>query len=383
MNPLLIVRTDILSSLIILFLIFYDRYCARFREGEDYFFGVAVACLGHDVMALVTELTVNSETVPKTVNDAAHMLFFFFAVLYGLKYFEYALALILPKKDAKKYRIGAYVVCLCAFVVLLVSPIEYLQGRDTRYSAGIGATLCYAMGFLLLILADVIMILNRKRIDDAVIYSLLPISSMALVFLLVQILVPEFLFTGAAMTLMVLGLFCATENPVGKLQRRANVDLDTQAWNRNCYEHDMERTIRPKAASGVGVVYVLGDINGLKQVNDTLGHQNGDKLLADTARVLTETLYHAYRVYRVGGDEFAAVYLDKELALVREEVALAGKKCEEFRFGENVPVGISFGIAEKEKTEDLSETIRRADREMYAAKDAYYREHHIDRRRNR
>ncbi len=383
MNPLLIIRTDILSTLFILFLIIYDAYYARLRAGENRFLGVAAACLGHDVTALVTELTINSDAVPQLVNDAAHKMFFFFAVLFSLKYFEYALALIMPKKEARIYRSVALALCFIASVVLFLSPVVYRQGNGTRYSGGIGAMVSYALDFALFVAAGVIMLICRKRIDRAVFYSLLPLSAMAVGFLAVHLFVPEFLFTGAALTLTSLGLFCATENPIGKLQREAFVDPDTRVWNRNCYEHDLENAIREKTENGAAVIYVLGDINGLKTINDRLGHQSGDKLIRESARVLTETMSHAFRINRIGGDEFAILYFDTKLPVVMREVVLASAKCTDFNFGENVPVGISFGVAEKLKEEEMGDTIRRADVEMYAAKDAYYREHRIDRRRNR
>ncbi len=50
---------------------------------------------------------------------------------------------------------------------------------------------------------------------------------MALCFLIVQIAIPEFLFTGSALTLMTIGLFCATENPIAKLQRKVVIDEGT------------------------------------------------------------------------------------------------------------------------------------------------------------
>ncbi len=381
MNPVLVIRADILSTLIVAFLIVYDRYCAKFREGDNYFLGVALACLGHDITALITEITVNSDTVPKTVNDVAHILFFMCSVLFSVLYFHYAMSLVFRKKTLRIYRIASDILFLILSIVLIVSPIEYLQGDGTRYSAGIGPTICYMTGFVLFMCADILIAVYRKRISDAIVYSILPISTMALAFLIVQIVIPEFLFTGGALTLMTIGLFCATENPIAKLERKVFFDEVTQVWNRNCYETDLQRIFRPKAEKGTDIIYVLGDINGLKLVNDNLGHQMGDQLLVETAQVLEEYMKDAYRVYRIGGDEFAALFLDKNLENVRAAMAQVKAKCDSFQYGEGLPVGISLGVARKEKTEDLSETIQRADREMYEAKNAYYRNHKIERRR--
>ncbi len=382
MNPVLIIRTDVFSTFVALFFIAYDRYCAKYRSGKTYFTGLAVTCLGHDIMALVTELTVNSETVPKWLNDGAHILFFGFSVLFSVMFFQYALSLVLRKEALKRYRIASYILFVILMGVLIVSPIDYLQGNGTKYSAGIGPTICYMTGFILFFCADVIVLIMRKRISDAVFYSLLPISNVALIFLVVQILVPEFLFTGAALTMMTIGLFCATENPIAKLQKSAFIDEGTQLWNRSCYERDLDGEIPARVEAGSDLICVIGDINGLKNVNDALGHQTGDQLINQTVQVLNETMYHAYRIYRIGGDEFAMLFLDKDPKLVKEAMALATERCSTFRFGEGLPVGISLGMARKEKGEAISETLDRADREMYEAKRAYYRDHNIERRQN-
>ena len=382
MNLILIIRSDILSTMIVFFLIVYDIYCARYRTEKNPFLPFALCCFGHDVMALITEITVNTESVPVIVNNIAHILFFAFSVLYSLKYFEYALSLIMTRRRSRKYIIAAYVLCLIALGMLLVSPIDYLEGFGTKYSAGIGPTLCYVMGFLLFITADVIMLVNHKRIASSIIYALLPISTMALGFLVVQILVPEFLFTGGALTLMVLGMFCSTENPVGKLQQLAFVDPDTQVWNRRCYENDLEKAFPAKVKGGADLTYVLGDVNGLKKVNDVLGHQTGDQLLKDVSNALLQSMYHSYRIYRIGGDEFAIVYVDTEDSVIESEVAQAREKADSLNYGESTPVGISFGVARRAEGEELEEMIRRADLAMYSAKEAYYRERGIERRRS-
>ena len=116
---------------------------------------------------------------------------------------------------------------------MLISPINYLQGNGTKYSAGTGPTLCYALGFVLFIIADIVMIINHKRINNTIIYTLLPLSFITLAFLLTQIIIPEFLFTGSALTLIAVGMFLAMENPVGKFRERAFIDHNTQTWNRN------------------------------------------------------------------------------------------------------------------------------------------------------
>lgn len=146
MNILLITRSEILATFILLFLTLYNEICAKYRDGKDFFRGVALTALGHTVFGLITEITVNSESVPAIWNNIAHILFFTFALLFSLKYFEYALSLIILKNRAKVFLRIAYVISTVCLVVMVFSPIHYLHGNGTDYSAGIGPTLCYALG---------------------------------------------------------------------------------------------------------------------------------------------------------------------------------------------------------------------------------------------
>lgn len=380
MNTLLIVRPEILSAIVTIFLILYDVYCSRYREGKDYFFGFALMCLGHNIMALITEITVNMESIPRMVNDVCHVLFYLFSLLYSVKYFEYAISQIVPRHQMKKYMMIGYVCSITSIIVMLVSPIHYLQGNGTKYSAGTGTTLCYMLGFVLFIIADIIMVLNHKRINDSVVYLLLPLSFITLGLLLVQIIVPEFLFTSSALTLTAVGMFLAIENPVARFREKAYIDHNTQTWNRNGYEYDVEHVLKNKMKEECPISYVIADINGMKRINDSLGHLVGDQLVVSVAAILNEVMVNAFRIYRIGGDEFAILYLNKSVEIVKREIALASEKCQKLHFDDKIPVGVALGCAKRENGEEFLEMVHRADLDMYSEKEKFYREKGIHRR---
>lgn len=382
MSTLLILRPEIFSIFIMVFLITYDRYCARYRTEKDIFFKFALVCLAHCVMALVTEITVNMETVPKVVNDACHLLFFLFSLLYSLFFLEYALSLILPKgKLRRNILVSGYVISAICVVAMIVSPIEYIVGANTKYSAGLGPTLCYMLGFLFFIAADFILIVNRKRIKRSIVIVMLPLSFITLGFLVFQILVPEFLYTAQALTVTAVGLFFAIENPVGKFQTQAFIDSNAQIWNRNCYEYDLTRLQADKLVlDSSKLIYVVGDINGLKAVNDNLGHVEGDKLIEGSAHVLQKNLKSAFKVYRVGGDEFIALFFDVPLEEVQAQVKAVEEECNGVVLGENIPVGISIGYAARLEGEPFKDTCKRAEQMMYENKRGYYKSCGFDRR---
>ena len=111
------------------------------------------------------------------------------------------------------------------------------------------------------------------------------------------------------------------------------------------------------------------DLNGLKRINDTFGHQAGDGVIRQAAAVLRETLPEKSMLYRVGGDEFVGVMRDQTPEQLQ---ALSETICENVSkaAAEGVPLSLSVGYARFDTVQDrnLLDTCRRADAQMYAYK---------------
>ncbi|WP_442930858.1 diguanylate cyclase [Micromonospora sp. NBC_00421] len=104
------------------------------------------------------------------------------------------------------------------------------------------------------------------------------------------------------------------------------------------------------------------DVDGFKTVNDTYGHQAGDRLLVGLARALEAALRHGDELYRTGGDEFVAVI---EVAHPDEAVRIAERLTEAAR---RTGRTISVGVALPHPGEPADRTLHRADQALYAAK---------------
>lgn len=89
---------------------------------------------------------------------------------------------------------------------------------------------------------------------------------------------------------------------------QATVDELTGVQNRRGFLHAAEPLLR--LADRVGVTMTLGyfDVNGLKAINDTLGHEAGDAAIAETGRLLSASFRSADVIGRLGGDEFAVLF---------------------------------------------------------------------------
>ncbi|MDG4835647.1 sensor domain-containing diguanylate cyclase [Micromonospora sp. WMMD967] len=104
------------------------------------------------------------------------------------------------------------------------------------------------------------------------------------------------------------------------------------------------------------------DVDGFKTVNDTYGHQAGDRVLVGLARALEGALRHGDELYRIGGDEFVAVI---EVSRAEEAVRIAERLTEAAR---RVGRTISVGVALPRPGETPDRTLRRADQALYAVK---------------
>lgn len=169
-----------------------------------------------------------------------------------------------------------------------------------------------------------------------------------------------------------------------KLSEMAVVDGLTGVGNKTAYLqkiHSLDDAIRRGTASFT--VYVF-DLNGLKEINDKYGHESGDTAITDAAEVL-KTVFGKENLYRIGGDEFIAVFdgmkkPDTERCFADLEKAmrsldLTGKLYKG-------PLAIAKGAAAFCPGEDKEyrDVFRRADQFMYEEKTAYYKTH--DRRRH-
>jgi len=113
---------------------------------------------------------------------------------------------------------------------------------------------------------------------------------------------------------------------------------------------------------------MIFDLNNLKVVNDAYGHKYGDTLIKNSADILASHLGDPKRLYRIGGDEFAAVLVD--LAWPELQKILLNIRNDNRTVMDNMPFSCAAGMARFDKTGDRSvrEAMQRADDAMYEDK---------------
>lgn len=168
-----------------------------------------------------------------------------------------------------------------------------------------------------------------------------------------------------------------TERKVAEeaLKQLAHYDQLTGLANRNSLHADLGAFIHLCAGSDCHPTSMaMFDLDGFKDINDTLGHSTGDQLLQEVARRLTAAAIDDTRVYRLGGDEFVLVFPDcGDPRIVAEIVEGVLKRLgERFEINEqNLFVGASAGIAiAPADGTNVDDLISSADLALYDAKAA-------------
>ncbi len=158
-----------------------------------------------------------------------------------------------------------------------------------------------------------------------------------------------------------------------ELWQLAHHDPLTGIYNRRGFEEDWKHMRAVSSGHRLGVALILFDCDHFKAINDTYGHPTGDKVLQAITLTLQNTLRHGDRLYRIGGDEFATLFLDidTDLALHTAERCIAAVSQYDFTsLGIKEPVRISAGMAYTAGTdvETLTNLPKQADIAMYHAK---------------
>lgn len=161
-------------------------------------------------------------------------------------------------------------------------------------------------------------------------------------------------------------IFKQVSNPLylGKI----NQDSTTGFKNRNAYDLDLHNlTVRNKC-EGIGIIVM--DINGLKEVNDRLGHICGDDYIKLVAQAVREHKTSNMVAYRTGGDEFVLFIQHANEQEIKDFIKECCIKVQKQEMYDNMRCSVACGysIFDEKRDTDLEEAIKRADDNMYKEK---------------
>lgn len=147
-----------------------------------------------------------------------------------------------------------------------------------------------------------------------------------------------------------------------------NTDMLTGLKNRNAFEVDLHN--REQQGKREGLVILSFDLDGLKDVNDTFGHESGDDYLRIGGSIIQDAVFGKCALYRIGGDEFIALIQDETQEevedMLREIRVMAEQESQIREFDIRISAGYAFYDAVQDRT--LMDTLRRSDACMYKNK---------------
>lgn len=158
-----------------------------------------------------------------------------------------------------------------------------------------------------------------------------------------------------------------------QLKRQALADPLTNLANRALFRDRVEHAFGRRERRDERLAVMFVDLDGFKKVNDTLGHDAGDQLLAEVAARLQDCVRPSDTAARMGGDEFAVLLDDlkrpSDAARVAERILEALSAPYDLA-GTEVRVGASVGLVANPSGQSAEDVVRNADLAMYSAKQA-------------
>ncbi len=159
-----------------------------------------------------------------------------------------------------------------------------------------------------------------------------------------------------------------------KIWHNAHYDLLTGLPNRRLFQDRLEQEVKHAKRSNLPLAVLFMDLDGFKDVNDSLGHEAGDRLLSDVAKRLSDCVREEDTVARLGGDEFTVILTGAEQHKDAEQVArtIIDALAQPFLIDKqpvriSVSVGIAFYPIDASTPGALLEA---ADKAMFVAKTA-------------
>ena len=153
----------------------------------------------------------------------------------------------------------------------------------------------------------------------------------------------------------------------------ASLDQLTRIANRGRFERTLNQWVRAHRSSGLPFVLAMVDVDDFKKINDTEGHQEGDRVLVEIAQMLSAAFRPGDLVGRYGGDEFVIMLAHSTANQALDRIRALVERLATIRLGVNDKSGtitLSVGVTEWMVEDEPSDIVQRADTAMYQAKRA-------------
>ena len=162
-----------------------------------------------------------------------------------------------------------------------------------------------------------------------------------------------------------------TQHRADEMDRIANIDELTKVRNKRAYDLEMERVNQEIREGKTDVGLAMIDLNYLKTINDTYGHEKGDETIRALCRVICRVFQHS-PVFRIGGDEFVIILEKHDLEDIDRLKEELHKELLQLQNSpdpwDRVSAADGYAFFDPEKDKSMESVFKRADEAMYARK---------------
>ena len=264
---------------------------------------------------------------------------------------------------------------IVTIIINFFNPIMFDFRENGEYIAGQARYINLFMQMILFALMSVytLILAIKAKEQDRLHHTAVAISGLFMtVFIILQAKNPllPFYAIGCLIATCIIHSFVELDHEMayGSIKKIAYKDPLTNVKNVNAYTEVKavyEELIKNKAVKELGIM--VFDLNDLKKVNDTQGHDAGDRYLQESAKLICDVLKHS-PVYRIGGDEFAAL-LEGEDYNNRNAHVDSFMRIAEYNVKNGGPiVSCGMDIYDPEKDKGFEDIFYRADSKMYECK---------------
>lgn len=158
---------------------------------------------------------------------------------------------------------------------------------------------------------------------------------------------------------------------IGDLEQLADQDALVPVANRRAFVRELSRmaSFAKRYTTPSAVLYF--DVNGMKQINDTMAHAAGDAAIKHVAKALSDNVRESDIVGRLGGDEFGVILANADQAAAKEKAAFLAAKIESEPFeweSKKISLKVAYGAYAFKGGDDAHKALDAADRDMYGRK---------------
>lgn len=226
--------------------------------------------------------------------------------------------------------IGSYWSYLCVFAIYFILPFQYVKKANVAFLTVVITTAAVALE-----------------------------PAIALRFSVVLLGASMFIFISKRQTV----------NAYDQLHKQAITDSLTGVLNRVSMPEKVEQAIQQYKTKGIKSSLCIIDIDHFKKINDTYGHDTGDKVLVELATYIQRQIAPKDALFRIGGEEFLIVMTQKGIKEGKQTANTFRALIEELTLPENQKVTISIGVTEVDNYSDWKQWMKRSDAQLYLAKE--------------